>query len=628
MGKPFGKELEVINETLGWAAELDTTAITEHIASHRDQPYLVVGSGGSLSACHYAVGLLQQKGIVAKALTPLDVFYSRDIINICNVLFISASGGNTDIQLAFKTAVQHDPASIAILCMKQSSPLAKLAQGYSKCRVFEFNQPAGKDGFLATNSLAAFFTILSKCLDEKFTPLMQKTVDESHDFIKEIDKDFTYTVLFGGWGESVAVDIESKLTEAALGAALLSNYRNFGHGRHHWFAKRGYNSAIIALITPAEEELARKTLSIVPSEIPRLILSSSYTTSVASIDLLIKSFHFVKQLGIIQNIDPGRPGVPSYGRKLYNLNYGTLLSNRRITAADAAIRKKRKASNCSVSTEQVIKSWRSSYDAFVQLLAKAKFGSIVFDYDGTLCPVNNKLLGVPETIGDKLIEILSAGFIVAIATGRGQSVRKEIQRAIPQHLWDNVIVGYYNGSEVSSLGDENAPDRSGTKDPVIKKAYDLLMGRPELRDVKLELRPHQITVEIKDKIDWHCIKDAIRQTIATSGIPDIQVVESSHSLDIISSKFASKRNVIAHCEEKARALGIPPLCLCIGDKGQWPGNDYELLNTPFSLSVDEVSSSHTTCWNIAGIGLYNEGATLHYLNQLKLGKAFFQYKTA
>lgn len=628
MGKPFGKELEVINETLHWAAELDTTAITEHIASHRDKPYLIIGSGGSLSACHYAVGLLQQQGIFAKALTPLDIFYSRYIISISNIIFITASGRNTDIQLAFKTVVQHDPASIAILCMKQDSPLAKLAQGYSKCRVFDFNQPAGKDGFLATNSLAAFFTILSKSLDKSFAALTQHTVDESQDFIKEIDKDYTYTVLFGGWGESVAVDIESKLTEAALGATLLSNYRNFGHGRHHWFAKRGNNSAIIALITPAEEELAKKTLSIVPSEIPKLILSSSYATSVASIDLLIKSFHFVKQLGVIQNIDPGRPGVPSYGSKLYNLNYGTLLSNRRVTAADIAIRKKIKAANCLVSTESVTTQWRYRYDAFVQLFAKSKFGSIVFDYDGTLCPVDNKLSGVPAAIGDKLVEILSAGFVVAIATGRGQSVRKEIQKAVPQHLWSNVIIGYYNGSEVSSLADETAPNRSGTEDPVIKKAYDLLTERPELRAVNLELRPHQITVEIKDKSNWHCVRDAVRQTIATASIPAIQVVESSHSLDIISSQFASKLNVIAHCEEKARALGLSPLCLCIGDKGQWPGNDYELLNTPFSLSVDEVSSSPTTCWNIAGAGLYNERATLFYLNHLKLGKSFFQYKIA
>lgn len=627
MGKPFGKELEHIAETLNWAAELDTTAITEHIVSNRDKPYLIVGSGGSLSACHYTVGLLQQKGIFAKAFTPLDIFYSRDIINISNIIFISASGKNTDIQLAFKTAIQHDPASIAILCMKQGSPLAKLAQGYSRCRVFDFNQPAGKDGFLATNSLAAFFTILSKSLDKDFSALRQETIDESHGFIKEINKDYTYTVLFGGWGESVAIDIESKLTEAALGSTLLSNYRNFGHGRHHWFAKRGHNSAIIALITPAEEELAKKTLSIVPSEIPKLILSSSYTTSVASIDLLIRSFQFVKQLGVIQGIDPGRPGVPSYGSKLYNLNYSTLLSKRRLAASDIAIRKKIKASNIA-SDEQVEKYWHDSYNTFIQSFAKSKFGSIVFDYDGTLCPLDNKLSGIPEAIRDKLVELLNAGFIIAIATGRGQSVRKDLQKAIPQNLWNNVVVGYYNGSEVSTLEDESTPNKSGSADSVIQEAYNLLVRQSELQNINLELRPHQITIEIGIKSNWHYIRDVIRQTITTSGIHDIQVVESSHSLDIISSEFASKLNVVAHCEGKAKELGISQLCLCIGDKGQWPGNDYALLSTPFSLSVDEVSSSHKSCWNIAGFGLYNERATLYYLNHLKLDSTFFEYKIA
>jgi len=58
---------------------------------------IAIGSGGSLSACSYAVLLHQQFGGIAKALTPLELNYSKSVIKDINLLFISASGKNTDI---------------------------------------------------------------------------------------------------------------------------------------------------------------------------------------------------------------------------------------------------------------------------------------------------------------------------------------------------------------------------------------------------------------------------------------------------------------------------------------------------------------------------------------------------
>ena len=58
--------------------------------------------------------------------------------------------------------------------------------------------------------------------------------------------------------------------------------------------------------------------------------------------------------------------------------------------------------------------------------------------------------------------------------------------------------------------------------------------------------------------------------------------------------------------------------LCIGDKGEWPGNDFELLSSRYSLSVDEVSSDPDTCWNIASLGIKNSDATYEYLRRLQV----------
>jgi hypothetical protein len=66
-----------------------------------------------------------------------------------------------------------------------------------------------------------------------------------------------------------AVDLESKFTEAALGNLQAADYRNFAHGRHHWLAKRGHESAVLALISEADRELAERTLNLIPREVPQ-----------------------------------------------------------------------------------------------------------------------------------------------------------------------------------------------------------------------------------------------------------------------------------------------------------------------------------------------------------------------
>ena len=63
-------------------------------------------------------------------------------------------------------------------------------------------------------------------------------------------------------------------------------------------------------------------------------------------------------------------------------------------------------------------------------------------------------------------------------------------------------------------------------------------------------------------------------------------------------------------------VGDAPI-LTIGDRGRWPGNDYELLQEKFSLSVDETSVDPQTYWNLASVGQRGTAVTLEYLNGLK-----------
>lgn len=109
MGKPFNRELAQIQSTLDWALKLPIEDLKNSFESTLDRPLFIVGSGGSLSACHFAAMLHQLNGAMAKAITPLDIHYSRYSLRNAAILFISSSGRNTDILFAVKAALLKEP---------------------------------------------------------------------------------------------------------------------------------------------------------------------------------------------------------------------------------------------------------------------------------------------------------------------------------------------------------------------------------------------------------------------------------------------------------------------------------------------------------------------------------------
>ena len=78
MGKPFNSELQQLRTTVRWADSQDVKSLREFLYQNdTSTPMVCVGSGGSLSACHYAAYLYKQRnGVLAEAMTPLQLMYS------------------------------------------------------------------------------------------------------------------------------------------------------------------------------------------------------------------------------------------------------------------------------------------------------------------------------------------------------------------------------------------------------------------------------------------------------------------------------------------------------------------------------------------------------------------------
>ena len=629
MGKPFNSELEKLHDTIRWSEEQDVSILSEFLfVENRQTPLVCVGSGGSLSACHYAAQLYQQRnGVLAEAMTPLQLMYSgREIIRNSKLLFLSASGKNKDILNAIKCGIKYNETGMMSLTLRKNNPSEELLASHSKVLRWCQDIPSEKDGFLATNSLVATFTLLCKAAEgsEFQVPSFKYQGLKPETWNLELSSIQNFLVLYGAAGEPVAWDIESKLTEAALGSALLSDYRNFGHGRHHWFAKRKENSCIIALISPVEKDLAIKTIKSLPADVPVISMETDLESSAASIDLLLQSFHFVNELGKARGIDPGRPGVPPFGRTLYNLNYFKLTNSilPEEKTVNVAVRRK---IGCSGMENAALKGYyAAACKRFVQRLNRGKFTTIAFDYDGTLSAKDFKSRydnGLRNEIKNALLPMLEKGIKIVIATGRGQSVSKSFKNTFEKKYWPQIRIGYYNGACSLTLGEEDKIEewkKQGVDDELKELEEELKHRLPEqCIDYKFEERCLQLSIEGKmTPAESQMVYDTCREIIWDRQLNAIRVWRSSHSMDIVVYHDVSKLRVI---DDSARTL-------CIGDYGTVEGNDYEFLTTSYSLSVDKVSRNADSCWNLAPSGVYGLDATLYYLSRLTVNDGIIKCK--
>ncbi len=629
MGKPFNSELEKLHDTIRWAEEQDVSILSEFLfVESRQTPLVCVGSGGSLSACHYAAQLYQQRnGVLAEAMTPLQLMYSgREIIRNSKLLFLSASGKNKDILNAIKYGIKYNETGMMSLTFRKNNPTEELLASHSKVLRWCQDIPSEKDGFLATNSLIATFTLLCKAAEgsDFQVPSFKYQDLKPETWNLELSPIQNFLVLYGAAGEPVAWDIESKFTEAALGSALLSDYRNFGHGRHHWFAKRKENSCIIALISPVEKDLAIKTIKSLPADVPVICMETDLESSIAAIDLLLQSFHFVNELGKARGIDPGRPGVPPFGRILYNLNYFKLTNSilPEEKTVNVAVRRK---IGCSGMENAALKGYyAAAYKRFVQRLNRGKFTTIAFDYDGTLSAKDLKSRydnGLRNEIKNALLSLLEKGIKIVIATGRGQSVGKSFINTFEQKYWPQIRIGYYNGACPLTLSEEDKIEewkKQGLDDELKELEEELKRRLPEqCIDYKFEERCLQLSIEGKmTPAESQMVYDTCREIIWDRQLNAIRVWRSSHSMDI----------VVYHDVSKLRVIDDSASTLCIGDYGTVEGNDYEFLTTSYSLSVDKVSRNADSCWNLAPSGVYGLDATLYYLSRLTVNDGIIKCK--
>lgn len=642
MARPYAGEMAKLAETFAWAEEADLQPLRHAVRVAGLSPLRVVGSGGSLTGAHALASLHQRyTGHLAAVATPFEAVVET-VDTAVAVWLLSAGGGNTDILAAAKALILREPRQVGVLCGRDTSPLAELCRRHPFVDLLLYPPPAGKDGFLATNSLLGFTVLLTRAYAAEFgsdadwqdaagrlKPLLPDTsaaLEAWEASTAPLWKRATTLVLHGPSARIGAIDLESKFTEASLGHLQIADYRNFAHGRHHWLAKRGDASGVLAFITNADRVIARRTLDLLPADIPQVRLVFDGGPCAVALASLLAALRITGWAGHSRGIDPGRPGVPEFGRKLYKLR---LPHSRRaaglphVTPREAAaIFRKAGAAPDRLAALGELERWRNALAAFLARLRDAHFAGIVLDYDGTVVDTRRRYEPADAEMASELVRLAEAGVYIGVATGRGRSVRYDLQKRLPRTLWPLVLVGYYNGAEVASLDDGGVPDGSGNVCAALQPLADALHHEPELSECRRQQdRPFQITLEATRVMAVSRLWDLAHHFIRTTGAHGVTVTCSSHSVDVV-APGVSKLNVVRRLRE---TVGDDPV-LAIGDRGRWPGNDHELLGGPFALGVDEISPDPATCWHLGEPGQRGPAVTLEYLSALEAQEGRLKFK--
>lgn len=624
MGRPYNLELSELAQTYEWAIDCCIQELVEAIRSLRDHPFISIGSGGSLTAAAYWA-MVQEKwtGMPSKHGTPLDLLTLPSTTNYA-VGLVSARGSNPDIIKAFESASLGESRGLVAISFAEGSKLDTRGKKFPWAKVVNFRPPIGRDGFLATNSLLSSMVLIHRAYAAASCnelDLPTKLPEPRTSGTLKEPPSTTYSILYAGWAAAAAMDIESKLVEGGLADAHCADLRNFAHGRHHWLARRGETTTIVALATPDWSDFLNKTLAVLPPNTRIIRLESSVDGPLGAIELVNGGLRLIGDIASQQAFDPGKPRVPEFGRKLYHMSLTSISKRHRKPSTDLLLSRKFggptvrwPASTLSTSKEALAR--------YLDILRTTKFQGVVFDYDETLCPSANRFGCLPTDISTALTEIVEQSVILGIASGRGRSVGHSMRESLDHRFWEKVIVGYYNGACILRLS-EGDPTRKGEMAPSLAHFCELLQNHSKLPEMcEIEPRPYQITLTPRVNVPATSVLEITLELAAVNGTPGISVTRSSHSIDVL-GPGVSKLSVVEACLDHIVEKRDDAHILRVGDSGKWFGNDLHLLSSPFSLSVADCPMNPLWAWNLAAPGHRGPQAALDYINIMQFKRASF-----
>lgn len=602
----FTAKLNELRDTVALAASGDLTALGHAMERAKAYPVAAVGSGGSVIAAEFLSSCRSWLLHSATAVSTPMAFALDPVLPSWGVWLFTASGENPDIHAAFETAVKEHARRVEIVTARAG----RMPADGGAADVAYHNMPImdKKDGFLATHSLVSTITSLllaSDLIAGHDLDIRRDQVQAKADgILSQETRARTMEAITKAWGPlsdtililhdptltAAASMVETCCWEAGMCGVQRTDFRNFAHGRHVWLNRHPERTVIISLTCDRSLPIWLSVAELIPTAIARVHFNFGAPGRHSLFNAVLKMFGVVEALGAATGVDPGKPSVADFGKRLYESK--SLLTA--VEGEDASTRRKRRSEHRTDEPDRIGAQWKTRRDEFLERLKGAVFGAIVLDYDGTMVATDRRNEPPTKEVIDRVQTLLDGGVAVALATGRGGSVGEELRRVLcPAHS-EKVLVGYYNGALTLPLS-VDLKKKALVTDPAIRDALRVVKAEDGLfaNGWLPKESAFQITIEIDRLRDEASGLRRLRQLFGSK--PELKFFRSGHSIDICPS-WAGKALVL----KSVRTSMMDPSLqmLAVGDSGDRQGNDFELLEGDFGLSVDRVCEREISCWNL------------------------------
>lgn len=658
MSDVFTSKLDRIGETIRLAANNDHRGLSIAMQACALVPVLAVGSGGSAIAAEFLAACRTGLGHPpTTVVTPMAFVLDAAGAPGTHAWLFSASGGNPDILAAFDAACAEHGGQIDILTSGHDGQLAIRAMEQSRrqpgTRLHLAPVADSKDGFLATHSAVSAAVVMTMAADfvaagSPSGDARRKQLLEDADrllgssfrqtlrttTIAPLSDRDTVFLLHDPHLTAAAVLLETSFWEAGICAVQRADFRNFAHGRHVWMSRYPDRTFVISLTCERSRDTWRGIRAELPETLPSAEFDFARPGRGTLFEAILSMLGVVEAAGSLKGIDPGRPGVADFGRRIFDRQD----LRDAVGGDDASILRKRRARGQADPTVRTATNWAECRQTFAAALSKADIRGVVLDYDGTVVPTHKRSDPPQSDIISSLTAFADHGVLIGFATGRGGSVGTMLRKQLPERLHASVMIGYYNGAHVVPLNvdiEKNPP----AADDAIANVHSLLCAetglfvegwRPKAGRLQLsipfeKLASRYLGINRIEEIVENWGEAASQPGVGAGLLRQVQppavsscgrakVVRSGHSIDVFPA-WAGKGKVVEAVRERLGKSDVH--VLRVGDRGEHRGNDYELLADGLGLSVDQVCESEDCCWNLLPAGMSGPKGLVKILQSLK-----------
>ena len=309
-----------VPEILGYVEKkINVDGLSEFFNTEPTRPLIATGHGGKYSQAVYAALLYSTNQGLGRAITCYSCNSLSDAtIQNSKILLVSRGMANIDIDYITKRCIRLNPNYTCAMRIVGDKEDEDLVQRLTKIRYsFEFDLDIDlPEHFIGISSVFFYSALLYKAFtkDNDFVSKLELNPNPTENYtyssangiasLPNLSKISHFTVLYGSYAEPVAYNIESNIVEGGIASCMISDYKNYTHGRFMVeanYIKSKYHpqteAALICLVTPRETNIYEDLIQEMPPHLPVITIRTDFLTPLATIDLLYKANMFASYLG-------------------------------------------------------------------------------------------------------------------------------------------------------------------------------------------------------------------------------------------------------------------------------------------------------------------------------------------